>query len=197
MRSNVKIAILVGRQDQSIQEKTKCGIPSSCVQIVAHPTGYNAVKTPQTPTKQAPVKPCQYLLTRTQQVSHIDTHQSFFQTQGEPPSSSLISCCSTMEYTLAFSRVKTVAVLRSRPRNESKISTEGFAASSARIPESYNKVSVLSFAGFVGKFRSRTLSRLPTNLAYSSRTSCSSGLSSGSFSWAYRFESIDDSMIAV
>ena len=42
-----------------------------------------------------------------------------------------------------------------------------------------------------------TLSRLPTSLAYSSRTSCSSGLSSGSFSGAYRLESIDESMIAV
>jgi hypothetical protein len=43
-----------------------------------------------------------------------------------------------MEYTLAFSRVKTVAVLRSRPRKESRISTDGFAASSARMPESYS-----------------------------------------------------------
>lgn len=41
-----------------------------------------------------------------------------------------------MEYTLAFSNVKTVAVFRSRPRNESRISIEGLAASSARIPES-------------------------------------------------------------
>jgi len=41
-----------------------------------------------------------------------------------------------MEYTLAFSNVKTVAVFRSRPRNESRISIEGLAASSARIPDS-------------------------------------------------------------
>lgn len=46
-----------------------------------------------------------------------------------------------MEYTLAFSNVNTVAVFRSRPRNESRISMEGLAASSARIPESYFVVS--------------------------------------------------------
>jgi hypothetical protein len=46
-----------------------------------------------------------------------------------------------MEYTLAFSNVKTVAVFRSRPRSESRISIEGLAASSARIPDSYTVVS--------------------------------------------------------
>jgi hypothetical protein len=90
-----------------------------------------------------------------------------------------------------------VAVLRSRPRNESRISTDGFAASSARMPESYNDVSVWSVDGFVKRVEWCTLSRLPTSLAYSSRTSCSSGLSSGSVSCAYRFESIDESIIAV
>jgi hypothetical protein len=46
-----------------------------------------------------------------------------------------------MEYTLAFSSVNTVAVFLSRPRRESRISIEGFAASSARMPESYVVVS--------------------------------------------------------
>jgi hypothetical protein len=46
-----------------------------------------------------------------------------------------------MEYTLAFSNVNTVAVFRSRPRNESRISIDGLAASSASIPESYTAVS--------------------------------------------------------
>lgn len=58
------------------------------------------------------------------------------QPRGVPPSSSRISCWSTIEYTLALSRVKTVAVLRSRPRRESRISTEGLAASSARMFDS-------------------------------------------------------------
>lgn len=47
-----------------------------------------------------------------------------------------------MEYTLAFKSVNTVAVFRSRPRRESKISTEGFAASSASIFESWVVVSM-------------------------------------------------------
>lgn len=62
---------------------------------------------------------------------------------GAQPASSLpscsspkISCCSTILYTLALSSVNTVVVFRSRPRNASRISAEGFAASSARTPES-------------------------------------------------------------
>jgi hypothetical protein len=58
-----------------------------------------------------------------------------------------------MEYTLAFRRVKTVAVLRSRPRNESRISTEGFAASSANIPESYDKMSAFFFLTSARRYR--------------------------------------------
>lgn len=87
-----------------------------------------------------------------------------------------------------------MAVFLSRPRKESKISTEGFAASSARISESYKAVSFQSLHDQSRTGGSLTLSRLPTNLAYSSRTSCSSGLSSGSFSLACRLESIDTSM---
>jgi hypothetical protein len=150
---------------------------------VTLPTGYNAAKN----TPNASMN--KYLQNQSTQYSHVSNAvvrklTNLSQPQGEPPSSSLISCCNTMEYTLAFSRVKTVAVLRSRPRNESRISTEGFAASSARIPESYNDVSVWSVDRFVKRKKQCTLSRLPTNLAYSSRTSCSSGLSSGSFSCA-------------
>ena len=52
-------------------------------------------------------------------------------------SSPNISCCSTILYTLAFNSVKTVAVFLSSPRSASKISMEGFAASSARTVESY------------------------------------------------------------
>jgi hypothetical protein len=52
------------------------------------------------------------------------------------PSPSAISCCSTIEYTLAFSNVKTVAVFLSNPLNASRISTEGFAERSAKIAES-------------------------------------------------------------
>lgn len=52
------------------------------------------------------------------------------------PSPSAISCCNTIEYTLAFNSVKTVAVFLSNPRNASKISTEGFAERSAKIAES-------------------------------------------------------------
>lgn len=47
-----------------------------------------------------------------------------------------------MEYTLAFKSVNTVAVFRSRPRKESKISTEGFAASSASMLESCKSLSI-------------------------------------------------------
>lgn len=96
-------------------------------------TGYNAFQ--NTPNAEFKHLATRVSTQRTRSESG-NSHQSF-ESQGEPPSSSLISCCNTMEYTLAFRSVKTVAVLRSRPRNESRISTEGFAASSARIPESY------------------------------------------------------------
>jgi hypothetical protein len=53
------------------------------------------------------------------------------------PSPSAISCCSTIEYTLALRRVKTVAVFLSSPRSASRISTEGLAERSAKIAESW------------------------------------------------------------
>jgi hypothetical protein len=118
--------------------RTNCG---------TRPTGYNATKHPKTPISGVSAwkrVSSSYALKESE-----STHQAM-QAQGEPPSSSLISCCNTMEYTLAFSRVKTVAVLRSRPRNESRISTDGFAASSARIPESYS-LSVCSVHGINGR----------------------------------------------
>lgn len=53
-----------------------------------------------------------------------------------PPSASAspsaISCCKTIEYTLAFNSVNTVVVFLSNPLKESRISAEGFAARSLR-----------------------------------------------------------------
>ena len=57
-------------------------------------------------------------------------------------SSPKISCCSTILYTLALSRVKTVVVFLSRPRKASRISADGLAANSARTLESYSNVSM-------------------------------------------------------
>lgn len=52
------------------------------------------------------------------------------------PSSPKISCCSTILYTLALSKVKTVVVLRSNPLSASRISAEGLEANSDRMPDS-------------------------------------------------------------
>ena len=53
-------------------------------------------------------------------------------------SSPKISCCSTMEYTLALSSVNTVVVFRSSPLSASKISADGFEASSASKLDNYD-----------------------------------------------------------
>lgn len=63
-------------------------------------------------------------------------HQAPIPPSPSRPSSPKISCCKTMLYTLAFSSVNTVVVFRSRPLSASRISAEGFEASSARIPDS-------------------------------------------------------------
>lgn len=89
--------------------------------------------------------------------------------------------------------MNTVAVFRSRPRRESRISIDGFAANSARISESCTKCQRCSIVN--RSLMRRTLSRLPTSLAYSSSTACSVGLSSGSFSFACRLDSSDESMV--
>lgn len=72
------------------------------------------------------------------------------------PSSPNICCCSTMLYTLAFNSVNTRLVLRSRPLSASRISGLGFADSSAKMVD--------------------ILFKFPSRRAYSSSTSCSSGV---------------------
>ena len=110
-------------------------------------------------------------------------------------SSPRCSCCRTMLYTLALSSVNTVVVFLSRPRNASRISFDGLVASSAKIPESCRAVSRLSERNC--RRETQTLSRFPTRFAYSSRTSCSSGLSSSSpFVAGARLESVETSMVS-
>jgi hypothetical protein len=101
------------------------------------PCGYNAVKFSKRLENQLYNAVSKKHSRKTSSDHTYKSHQP----RGVPPSSSLISCCNTMEYTLAFSSVNTVAVFLSRPRKESRISIDGFAASSARITESYVVVS--------------------------------------------------------